>query len=37
MSEEALKQEEIIEEGGEVIDLDDAVEKTEDDIKDTGT
>jgi len=29
MSEEALKQEEIIEEGGEVIDLDDAVEKTE--------
>ena len=29
MSEEALKQEEMIEEGGEVIDLDDAVEKTE--------
>ena len=32
MSEEALKQEEMIEEGGEVIDLDDAVEKTEEPV-----
>ena len=32
MSEEALKQEEIIEDGGEIVDLDDAVEKTEESV-----
>ena len=32
MSEEALKQEEMIEEGGEIVDLEESVEKTEEPV-----